>query len=89
MRGIQPPDWFVGDGCTCAPDATLLRHWKEACRWHDWCYRQDVECERWEADANLFWNLHECGAYWIVSAVYWLAVRCCGWTLWNKKHSLE
>lgn len=75
LYGPEPPDDFVGDGCTGAPD--LKYH--TACRHHDWHYRNGTNrLDRQLAD-DLFWlNLRQRGASAPIAFVYWLAVRLFG-----------
>lgn len=89
MFGPRPEKWFVGDGCTFSPDGFYGLDWSEACRWHDWCYRQDVQITRVWADLYFMCNLVVCGcplrwAFW-----YFLAVRVCGWRHWNRKATTD
>lgn len=89
MRGIKPPPEWDGDGCTFSPDGFLHHDWQEACRWHDWSYRSDVDTSRWRVDLDFAFNLRECGCHrrWVLW--YWIAVRLIGWRFWNKKRTHE
>ena len=79
LLGPKPPDWFVGDGCTMSPDGW----WREACRWHDWCYATEM-VSRWTADWYFYRNLLRLHVPPKQCLVYWLAVRTCGWRAWRK-----
>jgi hypothetical protein len=89
MTGPKPPVWFVGDGCTFAPDRLFGHELTEACRYHDWAYRCDVPLSRWKADWYLFKNLRECGCHRRWAWYYWGAVRIFGRRFWNRKRSWE
>lgn len=89
MHGQRPPAWFIGDGCSFSPDGLFGHDWREACRWHDWAYRCDVDVSRWYADWCFARNLIERGCCLRWAIWYWLAVRLFGWKYWNRKRSHE
>jgi hypothetical protein len=89
MHGPEPADWFVGDGCTCSPDGIGSIDWTEACRWHDWAYRQDTDISRLAADWYLFLNMVACRCPLWLAVRYFVAVRCCGWRFYNRKTCSE
>jgi hypothetical protein len=84
MYGPRPPDWFTGDGCSFSPDGFWGRNWREACRYHDWAYRQPIPITRWIADVYFYHNLRlrGCPRRWAVW--YFLVVRMMGWSCWQK-----
>lgn len=79
LLGPRPPDNFIGDGCTSSPDGW----WREACRYHDWAYREDVPVSRLAADWYLFCNLRTLGCPTRWAVWYFVAVRCFGRWCWR------
>jgi hypothetical protein len=87
LEGPIPPDHFVDDGCTCAPDQTLVgKRWiRPACRIHDFHYSGLHGCEemtREKADAIFRRNIYKILRHqhinpikaYFYSFIYWRAV---------------
>lgn len=85
LHGPEPPDWFDGDGCTLVPDGW----WREACRWHDWAYRSDVEITRWTADWNFLRNLLILRCPTRLCLWYWIGVRVFGRRFFHTSRTLD
>jgi hypothetical protein len=79
LRGPRPPDSFVDNGCTFAPDGW----WSLACRYHDYHYHLGII--RSKADWWFFQNLLCCNAPRYLACYYFLAVRCFGKRYAHKK----
>jgi hypothetical protein len=84
FEGERPPVWFVGNGCTCAPDRAVNgADLRAACRWHDWAYCSGgTEAERAAADRAFRWNLLCCGCPVLTRWLYFVAVRWCAADAW-------
>ena len=87
MVGQKPPDWFVGNGATCAPDVWFGVDVRPAAHFHDWAYspwyrpstgNRDVAA-RYRADQRFLENLKRCGLG-RMRYVYYYRVR-----LWGER----
>lgn len=76
---------FKSDGCTAAPDL----FWKDCCTEHDFYYQYPslTQVSRREADKRLRNCMRSKGSGRIISWIYWVAVRICGWKFWKGKSS--
>lgn len=79
LEGYQPPRWFTGTGCTCAPNTWRGVDLRPACRVHDWEYLlEGGERERLAADRHLRRNLRLLGAPWWLAWSFYVGVRVGG-----------
>lgn len=87
MVGPKPPDDFVSDGATMAPDVLLGTNFRIAAHWHDFGYSEECrpECDgfrdevfRARRDREFLLNLKACGAPAWVARTYYFRVRLWG-----------
>lgn len=79
MEGEPPPDDYVGNGCTCAPNRIGGADLRPACHFHDYAYDQGGdEADRLLADATFYRNLLRCGVTQAWANVYYRRVRLHG-----------
>ena len=93
---LSPEDQIeITNGCgpeaiePVVPDSLWGLSIEAACRIHDYCYREDVDCDKWEADYMFLHNMIELieqGSWWLrvprlhVALGYFKAVR-----KWGRK----
>lgn len=87
LLGPKPPEGFATDGCSFSPDYIAHRPVWPACIVHDYHYSAgEAKVSRRHADWVFFRNLYRLlrmggmffGAAFVVSAIYWWAVRTKG-----------
>ena len=79
MEGPTPPDSFVSNGCTRAPDRIGGADLRAACHFHDYHYGLGGdETDRQRADDMLFRNLIRCGLSPAKANLYYRRVRVLG-----------
>lgn len=79
MEGPAPPDDYVGNGCTCAPNRIGGADLRPACHFHDFAYESGGdEADRLLADATFYRNLLRCGVSRSWANVYYRRVRLHG-----------
>lgn len=86
MVGMRPPDDFVSNGATFAPDVAFGKDLRCAAHWHDYAY-SGVDCvlrtewTRYAADRKFLLNLKTsglCGVLGWVALIYYYRVRLWG-----------
>jgi len=88
MVGPMPPNRFISNGATCAPDVLFTADIRPAAHWHDYAYSDAYqpaggrnEETRYRADIQFYHNLRLCGLPRWVALVYYFRVR-----LWGHYH---
>lgn len=84
LVGPEPPEWYESNGCTYSLDRFWDTDWSEACRWHDWAYRDELRLSRKQADLFFLLNLLLCDAPVWWALFYWGTVRVMGWRFYHK-----
>lgn len=85
----RPPDAFVSNGASFAPDRILAADLRPAAHQHDWEYSRALnEHDRLDADARLYRNLLTCGLPAWLARRYYYRVRFWG-ALWCPYRGLE
>lgn len=86
MEGALPPDEYVGNGCTCAPNRIGGADLRPACHVHDFAYDSGGdEGDRLYADSAFFRNLLRCGLDRRWANIYYRRVRLHGIRLFHYR----
>lgn len=86
MEGPRPPDNYVGNGCTCAPNRIGGADLRAACHFHDYAYESGGdERDRLRADSTFYRNLLQCGLEPRWANIYYRRVRLHGIRLFHYR----
>lgn len=94
MIGLQPPDDFLSNGASWAPDILWGNDLRPAAHWHDYGYSKEYpgphdEVARYWRDQEFLWNLRKCGLGSFLRHAYYYRVRLWGHWAYHFDQGLE